>query len=196
MEGNDAFDERGFGAGNILDRLALNGVRQEADEIAGVTRSQGHTDLALCLEPSDTRAMSGAGVDDYERPARIDGFHAFRRNDADQRVVPRPGQLAAVHHQRTLKAQDVWRDLACVFGILRRPLAKHIEKEWPPLSEVEPIFERILARSPNAVRCRVGQFDFHAGPFQVDLPQSFTPLQAIPASDPATEISVYLRIPR
>ena len=73
MQGDDLFEEHGFGAGDVLDGLPRHRVGQEADEVAGVPGLEGDADLAVGLEAADARSVSGARIDHHERPQlRID----------------------------------------------------------------------------------------------------------------------------
>ena len=58
------FEKHGFGAGDILDRLARHRFRQETNEIARVSGLERDADLAVGLEAANARAMPGARVDD------------------------------------------------------------------------------------------------------------------------------------
>ena len=69
MERHDLLDEDRFGARDVLDGLTRHRVREEADEIAGVTGLKGDADLAVGLEAANAGAVAGTRVDDHERPS-------------------------------------------------------------------------------------------------------------------------------
>src|SRR5262245_19517563 len=99
MPRDDLLKEDRLRAGNALDGLARHGFRQEADEIAGMARLHGHANLAVRLEAADAGTMTGAWVDHDERPALHVDLDALGRDDADQRIIDRLFQLAAVDDQ-------------------------------------------------------------------------------------------------
>ena len=144
MQRDHALEERGLGVRDVLDRLPWHGLGQEADEVAGVTRLQGNADLALGLEAADARPVPGARIDDDERTLPGVDLHAARRDDADQDIVDRPRQLAAVHHELGLELQDVGRRLGIVRGIVLAALSQDIEEQDRALTGIGPVFDDIL----------------------------------------------------
>jgi len=82
-------DKAGLRLAYVLDPLTRHRVGQKADEVAGITGGERHTDLAVVLHAADTRAMPGTRVEHDEWPlARIDRG-ALGRDDAHQRVIYR-----------------------------------------------------------------------------------------------------------
>src|SRR5262249_59834301 len=79
MQGEDFFEEYRLRARDILDGLAGYGIREEADEIAGMPGLERHADFAVGLEAADAGTMPGAGVDDDERSSCRVEFDARRR---------------------------------------------------------------------------------------------------------------------
>ena len=111
MQRGDLFEEHGFGAGDVFDGLTRHRVGQEADEIAGMSGLERNADLTVRLEAANARAMSGARIDDDERPAlRID-LDALRRNDPGQDVIDRALEGAAVEDQLDAVVEHVGRIL-------------------------------------------------------------------------------------
>src|SRR5262249_62055907 len=90
MQRGGLFEKDRLGARDVLDCLPGNGIGQEADEIAGMAGLEGHADFAVRFESADSRPMSGARVDDDERPARRIEFDTRRRDDPPQAPVDRP----------------------------------------------------------------------------------------------------------
>ena len=119
MQRDDLFQEDGFGAGNVLDRLARHRFGQEADEVAGMAGLERHPDFTVGLEPADARAMSRARIDDNEWPAAWVDLDAFRRHHFHQRVVHRSFELAPIDQELHLVVQDVRRGLRDMLAIGR-----------------------------------------------------------------------------
>ena len=107
MERDDLLEKGRLGPHHILDRLAWLGVRQEADEIAGVAGHQGHADLAVGLEPANPGTMARAGIDDDEGALFRVGRLGFRGRNPHQAIVDGAGQVAPIHDQLGRKMQDV-----------------------------------------------------------------------------------------
>src|SRR3954466_4909164 len=59
-------DEGSFGGRYIAQRLTGNRLGQEADEIAGMARLQGITDLAVRLEATDAGTVARPRIDNDE----------------------------------------------------------------------------------------------------------------------------------
>ena len=140
MARRHVLDEDRLSATDILDRLPRHRLRQEADEVAGVTGRERHADLAVLLHAADAGAVAGARIDDDDRRLRRIDLRAGGRNDADQRVVHRPLQRAAVAHQLGLEVQHVRNLLGAVLQIDVAALSQDIEKQDGALPCVEPVF--------------------------------------------------------
>ena len=97
--GGDLFDENRFGAGNVLDGLARNGIGQKSDEVARMTGLECDTDFAVGLEAANAGAVPGAGVNDNERPQLWIDLDASGRNDAHKRIVHRALERASIDDQ-------------------------------------------------------------------------------------------------
>ena len=89
MQLNDFREEHGFSARDILDRLAWDGIRQKADEIARMPRFQHHADLAVGLESANSRPVPRARIDHDKRSHRRIKFATIRRNDPNETVIHR-----------------------------------------------------------------------------------------------------------
>ncbi len=144
-------DEDRFGARDPFDGLARHGLRQEADEVAGMACLHGDTDLAVGLEAPDARAMTGARVDHDERPALLVDLDALWRDDAHQRVVDRLFQLAAVDDQFRRITQDVRGRLGDVLAILVAALAHGVKEQHAALSGIDHVFHRLGDESRHRV---------------------------------------------
>ncbi len=106
-----------LGAGDILDRLAGHGFRQEADEIAGMPCLHRHADFAVGLETADARPVAGSRIDDDKGALERIDHDARRRNDADQHVVDR--LLEGCGHRRQVRRRSPAHAGRCA------PLAPH-----------------------------------------------------------------------
>ena len=105
MEFDDALEEAHLSLDDVEELLAGYGRRPEADEIDRMARIEGVADLALRLEAADARPLAGPRVHHHDRPfPRID-YDPWRRDDARQRVVHRPGQRPTVHQHLMAEAQ-------------------------------------------------------------------------------------------
>src|SRR6185369_1918436 len=89
--------ERDLGRAYRLDRLPRQRVREEGDEVAGMTELECDADLTVHLEAADPGAVAGARVDVHEGThLRIGRRMSLGRLDAHQRIVRRLLQVAAV----------------------------------------------------------------------------------------------------
>src|SRR6478752_9168008 len=135
------FDEQCLGTRYTLDRLARHRLRQEADEVAGMSRLHRDADLAVGLEPTDAWTVPGARINHDERPPRGIDLDAGWRDDADKRVIDRLVQLAAIDDQFGRILQNVWGSLRDVLPILVAAPAHHIEKQYAPLFSIDHVFD-------------------------------------------------------
>ena len=138
--GDDA-DEFHLGAADILDGLARHRFGQEADEIAGMARLQGDADFAVMFHAANARTMARARIKDDEGAFfRVD-HHALGRGDADQQVIHRAGEIAAIADQFGLEAQDIGGKAVDAVLIIIAALAQDIEEKHRTLHGVLHIFK-------------------------------------------------------
>ena len=142
MQADDLLDEQGLGARDPLDRLPRHRFRQEADEIAGVSRLHRNPDLAVRLEPANSRTVPGARIDHDERPPLGIDFDPPGRNDADQRVIDRLVQLAAVDDQFGGILQDMRCRLRGMLAVLIATSTHDVQEQHAPLSSIHHVFDR------------------------------------------------------
>src|SRR5262249_25417012 len=140
MERGGLLEKNRLGARDILDGLAGHGIRQEADEIAGMPGLECHADFAVGLEAADAGAVAGARVDDDERPARRVGLEPRRRNPLQEAVVARPLERPAVDEQLPLVVEYVWNRLGEVFAILVAALAHDVPEQHAALRGIDDVF--------------------------------------------------------
>ena len=140
MQRDDLFEKDRLGARDVLDGLARHGVGQEADEIAGMAGLEGDADLAVGLEAADAGAVSGARIDDDERPPRRIDLDARRRNDAHEAVVDRPIERAAVDDELDLVVEHMRRGLGQVLAVLVAALAHDVPEQHAALRGIDHVF--------------------------------------------------------
>ncbi len=144
MQLNHALEKGSFGACDVLDRLPRHRLGQEADEVARVTGPEGNADLALRFEAADAGAVSGARIDDDERPLLLVYLDGSRRRDADQNVVDRSRQLAPIHDELAAELQHMGGGLRVVLSISLAALLQDVQHEDAALPRINPIGPRIL----------------------------------------------------
>jgi hypothetical protein len=141
MELAHFFEKDRLGACDVLDRLSVNRIGQEADEIARMAGLEGNADLAVGLEAADPRPMAGARVNHHERTSgRID-CDILGRNDPCQDVIDRPVEGAAIDHQLGIIIEDMRSVLGEVLVILVAPLPQHVPEQDASLAGIDKIFE-------------------------------------------------------
>ena len=137
---NDLLEKDRLGARDVLDRLARHGIRQKADEIAGMPGLERDADFAVGLEAANARTVSGARIDNDERPAlRID-LDALRRNDPHEGIVDRPLERAAVDDELHLVIQHMRGGFGQMFAILIAALAHDVPEQDGALRGVDHVF--------------------------------------------------------
>jgi hypothetical protein len=142
MQRRDFLEEKPFGAGDVLDGLARHRVRQESNEITGMTGMERDADFAVGLEAADAGTVSGARIDDDKGPLLGVDLDALGRNDAHQPVIDGPFQPAAIHDQFGGIAEHIRRGLRHVFAVLIAALAHHVEKQHPALGGIDGVLDR------------------------------------------------------
>ncbi len=117
-------------------RLLLHRLGQEADEVAGVAGFHGHAYFAIRLEAADAWSVSGARIDDDERPGLRVDLHVFGRIDADEHVIDRPFEGAAIgdHFERII--ENVRCKLGAMVAVLITALPQRVPKQDLPLDEI------------------------------------------------------------
>ena len=142
----------GLGAGNVLDGLSWNGIGQKSDEVARMTGLECDADFAVGLESADAGTVSGARVNDNERPQlRID-FDASGRNDARKHIVHRALERASIDNKLRFVVEHVRRCFRHVLAILVPALAHDIPEQDAALECVDRVFH---GRRENAERRHV-----------------------------------------
>jgi hypothetical protein len=120
--------------------LARHRVGQEADEIAGMPGFERDADLAVGLEAADSRAVSGARIDDDERPpGRID-LDARRRFHPHETIVDRPLERSAIDDQLHLVVEHVRDGFGQMLAVLIAALAHDIPEQDAALRGVCHVF--------------------------------------------------------
>ena len=121
--------EGGLGARHVRDELARLRIPAERHEVDRMALAQRHPDLAVCLEAADARAVPGAGVDDDVGAARVIDVHTLGRQDAQQHVVGRKGQVLAIHDHFVVVHQHRRAAGGFVFQEDVAPLAQGVQAQ-------------------------------------------------------------------
>ncbi len=138
-------NELGLGTADVFNRLTIDGLRQEADEVAGMTCRQGHSDLAVMLHSADTGSMAGARIEHDEGPLlRID-LEARRRRYVHQAVVHRPVEIPCVGDQVEREIEHIRRALGFMREMIVAAAPQGVEKEHAALPGIDPILEKVEA---------------------------------------------------
>jgi hypothetical protein len=112
--------------------------------------SEHDADLAVGLEASNTRAVSGPRVNDDERAAGLVNPDALWWDDPRQEVIDGTLERAAVQDQFRTIAEDVRHGLGDVFVVLIATLSHHVCEKHSALRGVGHIFQR-LPHKPGPV---------------------------------------------
>jgi len=139
VQRRDLLDKGSLGTADILDRLARHRLGQKANEVAGMAGGKRDADLAILLHAADPRPVPGARVDDDEGRLRPVHLEADRRQNADQHIVDRSCQRAAVEDDFRLKYQRVRRELLLPRHILIAALPQHVEEQGSALVGIDQV---------------------------------------------------------
>src|SRR5262245_7894707 len=141
MEGDDLFKENRLGARDVLDCLTGNGLGQEADEVARMPGFERNANLAVGLEPADSRAVTCARIDDHKRPERRVELYAPRWDDPHQAVIDRPIQLPTVDNELNLVMKHMGDSLLEVLAILKPALSHDVPEQDGSLCGVDHVLD-------------------------------------------------------
>ena len=141
MQRDHLFEKDRFRARNVPDGLPRHGLRQEADEVAGMAGLEDDADLAVGLEPADARTVAGARIDHDKRPARRIDLDTGRRNNPRQAIIHRPFQRAAIDDQLNLVVENVRRRLFRMLAERIAALPHDIQEQQRALRRVRHVFE-------------------------------------------------------
>src|SRR5262249_15882721 len=153
VERGDLLEKNRLRARDILDGLARHGIRQEADEIAGVPCLECNADFAVGLEAADAGAVAGARVDDDEGPARGVEFDSRGRNHSHETVVDRPIKRLATEDQLHVLGEYVWNRVGEVFAILIAALAHDVPEQHAALRSIDHVFYRWAKYAERRRKC-------------------------------------------
>ena len=147
-----AVHELALGVAHVEQRLTGLGIREEDDEVHGVAFAQRHADLRIVLETADAGAVAAARVDDHVGTAVGVDRHAFRRNDAQQRVVDRTLERASVHDRLVVEVKHRRQSLPLVLEEVVAALAQRVPEQDGALREVDGVLRRAGGDLPQATR--------------------------------------------
>ena len=139
MQLADLAHEGRFGAHDVLDGLAGNGIGQKANEVAGMACLQSSTDLAVGFETADARAMARAGIDHHERPLLGIGRRVGWRQDAYEAIVDRLRKVQPGHDDLGGEVEYVRRLLLQMLQVLVAALAANVGIQNGPLPGIHCI---------------------------------------------------------
>ena len=139
VERDYSLEKGSLSGADVLNCLSRYGLRQKADEIAGVAGLKRHADFALGLEPADAGPVTGTRIDDDERPLLLIDLDAFRRSDAGQEIIHGMRKLASVHNEFDAELENVRSGLGGVLLVLFASLLQDVEEKNPALPSIHPI---------------------------------------------------------
>ena len=147
LELDHLLEEHGMGVRDILDRLTLDRIGGEADEVDGMARLEGLADLAHRLEASDARPLAGTRVDHDHRPLGLVDHRALRRHDAHQRIVHRSRQAGSLQDDLVVVDQHGVDRPRRHLRLLIAGLPENVEEDERTLPEIG----RVVAGSAEPV---------------------------------------------
>src|SRR5262249_51995087 len=136
MKGNHLLKKDRLGARDVSDGLAGHRLRQEADEITGMTCLERHADFAVGLEAADAWAVSGTRVYNDEGPPRRIDLNTLRRNDPNEGIVDGPIECAAVRNEVNPIVKNMRGSLGQVLAILVATLTHDVPEQDAALRRV------------------------------------------------------------
>jgi hypothetical protein len=104
--------------------------------------TQCDSDFAVSLEPADPGTMTGAWVNDNERPAGQINLDTFGRNNPDEYIVHWPLKGMTVYDNFERVVQDVRGLVGRVLAILIASFAQHVKEQNSALGRVDRVFDR------------------------------------------------------
>ena len=140
----DVLDEVCLGLDDVQQGLAGFGGMAEGDEVGGVPGTQALADLRVFLEAADAGAMAAARVDDDDRVLPCVDRSVGGRQDPQQRIVDRVGQVAPVYQDFIGKLQ--YQRVAGAFvgqGVVAA-LAQGVPEQQGALAQVGQVFPPLL----------------------------------------------------
>ena len=146
------FEEYGFHPHNVLDRLVGHGFGCKTNEIGRMSRAHGDAEFAVCLETSDARPVTRAGVDDNEWPFRLIDLDTFGCPDPRQQVVGRLLQRASVEDQIHIELEHIRNRHFLLRVVVVAPLAHDIPEKDGTLHRVHHVLAKRSAECLHRVR--------------------------------------------
>src|ERR687897_1005702 len=113
--------------------------RAKRDKVDWMAGQQGLADLGLLMHAADAGAVAGARVDDDDRAFLRVRLVLWLGNYAQQHVIHRALQIAAVDHDLVVESQQWGLSGGLVLEIVVAPLPEHVEGHQGTLDRVDPV---------------------------------------------------------
>jgi hypothetical protein len=139
MKRGHAFGESCYGANDVFDCLSRKRLRQEADEVTRMPGVESRSDFAVRLEAADAWSVTGARIDDYERPLSVIDVCSGGRLDTDETIVDWPQQLPPVHDKITVELENMRHSFRRMLPVPLASLPQDVKEQYPPLCGVNHI---------------------------------------------------------
>ena len=144
MARNDGLQKDSLGAADVFDGLPRLRFRKKTDKVTGMTGFHRDANFAIGLEAAYSRSVSGAWIDDHERPLQRIRRGLFRREDPNQKVVDWPLEGSPVNEQFCVILQDVRDNSGGMQTRLFLPSSHDIEIENASLPRVILVGEQFI----------------------------------------------------
>src|ERR671910_1335560 len=135
----DFGQELRLSAQDLPDGLAGLRIGVKRDKVDRMTGQQGLADLGLLMHAADAGAVAGARIDDDDRAFLRVRLVLWLGNYAQQHVIHRKLQIAAVDDDLVAESQQWGLSGGLVLVIVVAPLAEHVEEHHGTLDRVDPV---------------------------------------------------------
>ena len=139
MQLADLAHEGRFGAHDVFDGLAGNGIGQKAYEVAGMASLEGRADLAIGFEAADAWAVARAWIDHHERSLVGIARRVGWRQDTYEAIVDRLRKVQPGHDDLRGEVEYVRRLLLQMLLVLVAALAANVGIQNGPLPGIHCI---------------------------------------------------------
>ena len=122
----DEANEFGFRGADVRQGLFGLWLREEDHKVNRMAAFERDADLTLGFRPPDSRAMSGAWVDDHIGPARGIRRRSVFWNDAHEGVIHRLGQRSTIHDHLVVEGENRRRAGFFMRNVIVAALTKNV----------------------------------------------------------------------